>query len=75
MNAIYRALWHETALVVAAGAARWKPGRPAKERRRAYGRYRGQGREAGVPTKYIIGIGYRTVKPFKGLYKPENINV
>jgi N-methylhydantoinase A len=45
VNAIYRGLWHETVMVVAAGAARWKPGRPAKERRRAYGRYVGQGRE------------------------------
>jgi len=48
VNAIYRSLWHETISVVAAGAARWKPGRPAKERRRAYGRYCGQGREVAI---------------------------
>lgn len=48
VNSIYQQLWHETVMVVAAGAARWKPGRPAKERRRAYGRYCGQGQEVAV---------------------------
>ena len=45
VNAIFRQLWHKTVSVVAAGAARWKPGRPPKERRRAYLRYVGQGHE------------------------------
>ena len=45
INAIFRQLWHKTVAVVAAGAARWKPGRPPKERRRAYMRYVGQGHE------------------------------
>ena len=48
INAIFRQLWHKTVAVVAAGAARWKPGRPPKERRRAYMRYVGQGHEVCV---------------------------
>ena len=48
INAIFRQLWHKTVSVVAAGAARWKPGRPPKERRRAYLRYVGQGQEVCV---------------------------
>ncbi|CAE8600417.1 unnamed protein product [Polarella glacialis] len=48
INAIFRGLWHQTVSVVAAAAARWKPGRPAKERRRAFGRYVGQGREVAI---------------------------
>ena len=48
INSIFRQLWHKTVSVVAAGAARWKPGRPPKERRRAYMRYVGQGHEVSV---------------------------
>eukprot|EP00438_Fugacium_kawagutii_P035423 Skav228211 [mRNA] locus=scaffold5334:4059:7362:- [translate_table: standard] len=48
INGIFRQLWHKTVSVVAAGAARWKPGRPPRERRRAYMRYIGQGHEVCV---------------------------
>ena len=48
VNAIFRQLWHRTVSVVAAGAARWKPGRPPKELRRAYARYVGQGHEVAI---------------------------
>ena len=48
LNGLFRRLWHRTVAVVAQGAARWKPGRPPKELRRAYVRYVGQGQEVKV---------------------------
>eukprot|EP00928_Gymnodinium_smaydae_P054268 TRINITY_DN38073_c0_g1_i1.p1 TRINITY_DN38073_c0_g1~~TRINITY_DN38073_c0_g1_i1.p1 ORF type:complete len:1071 (-),score=216.44 TRINITY_DN38073_c0_g1_i1:203-3145(-) len=71
-NGIFRSLWHETICVVAAGAARWKPGRPAKEIRRAYGRYCGQGKEVAIdlPNNDLTVDDWRMLKDkFEEAYK------
>lgn len=48
VNQIFRGLYHETVAPLAAGAARYKPGLPARESKRAYARYVGQGHEVAL---------------------------